>query len=312
MSRERLDKFLASEGLGTRSEVRRAITQGLVCVNGVKALRPELKVDAETDEITLAGEAVRSTRQICVMMNKPAGVLSATRDPKAETVVDLIAEPWGKRLFPAGRLDRDTEGFILLTDDGKLAHDILHPRRHIPKTYFVILDGEIGEKEMRAFRAGLDIGDDKPTRPARLVQLSVDGDFITEQMAAGPLCPGVDGDFITEQLRGERSAETENLPLSEDDMRRFCLESIALTDFARCGENECCCAVAITEGRFHQIKRMFAAVGRQVLFLKRIAMGELNLDPSLTPGAYRVLSEDERARLLRGRSAQEAADNVER
>jgi len=301
-----------------------------VCVNGVKALRPELKVDAETDEITLAGEAVRSTRQICVMMNKPAGVLSATRDPKAETVVDLIAEPWGKRLFPAGRLDRDTEGFILLTDDGKLAHDILHPRRHIPKTYFVILDGEIGEKEMRAFRAGLDIGDDKPTRPARLVQLSVDGDFITEQLAAGPLCPGVDGDFITEQLaagplcpgvdgdfiteqlRGERSAETENLPLSEDDMRRFCLESIALTDFARCGENECCCAVAITEGRFHQIKRMFAAVGRQVLFLKRIAMGELNLDPSLTPGAYRVLSEDERARLLRGRSAQEAADNVER
>ena len=163
------------------------------------------------------------------MLNKPQGVVSATEDSKETTVLDLIKEPI-KNLFPVGRLDKDTEGLLLLTNDGKLAHDLLSPKKHVDKCYYAVLDGPIGEKEQRLFEEGLDIGDEKRTLPAKL-------------KSAGD---GKNGVYII-----------------------------------------------IKEGRYHQVKRMAQAIGREVLFLKRMSMGTLELDSALEKGSYRFLTEGE-------------------
>ena len=166
------------------------------------------------------------------MLHKPAGVVSATEDAECRTVLDLIHE--GKKgLFPVGRLDKDTEGLLLLTNDGALAHNLLSPKKHVDKTYFAVLDGAVGEKEQELFLQGLDIGDEKKTLPAKL----------------------------------------------------------ELTD----KENEV--FITVQEGRFHQVKRMAQAVGRKVIYLKRISMGSLVLDDTLETGEYRSLTEKEIAEL---------------
>ena len=210
----RLDKYLADMGCGTRSQVKRGITKGGAEVNGVKVTRPEEKIDTERDTVLFNGMTVGYAEFEYYMLNKPAGVVSATEDRRERTVLDLIGEKRRKDLFPVGRLDKDTEGLLLITNDGELAHRLLSPKKHVDKTYYARVAGRITEEHKKIFAAGVDIGDEKPALP-------------------------------------------------------------------------------IHEGRFHQVKRMFHAVGGEVLYLKRTSMGSLRLDECLEPGQYRRLTEDE-------------------
>lgn len=276
---ERLDRFLANESSFSRSEVKKMIRSGRITVNGRPDVQPEQKIDPEADIVLADGVRIQSAGRICIMMNKPAGYLSATRDGRQRTVIDLVREPWADKLFPVGRLDKDTEGMLLLTNDGALSHRLLSPARHVSKTYFAIVTGKPEQEIQARFMEGLDIGEKKKTLPAQLMFLSVDGDFL-EEYVTGMEVSGADGTMPSGMI-------------SARQMQEFCLRSIALSDYARCGDDECCTAVSVTEGKYHQIKRMFMACGREVRFLKRIAMGTLMLDPKLESGAYRRLTEEE-------------------
>ena len=235
----RVDKYLADMGIGTRSEIKKAVRQGLVSIDGLTVRKPEEKVNPDTQTVYWQGQPVRYVEYEYYMLNKPAGVVSATEDRCEKTVLDLLPKQKRKDLFPVGRLDKDTEGLLLITNDGALAHDLLSPKKHVDKTYFARISGCVTEEDREAFSKGVDIGDDKLTLPADLDILSA----------------------------GEVS-------------------EIRLT---------------IREGRFHQVKRMFEAVGKQVIFLKRLTMGPLTLDASLTPGAFRSLTESEIRSLLQHR-----------
>lgn len=226
----RLDKYLCEAGLGTRSQVKKLLKSGTVTVNGEPALRPEQKVE-EQDKVAVAGREISAPGPEYWMLYKPAGCVSATEDRRFQTVIDLLPESAGKDLFPVGRLDRDTEGLLLLTNDGKLAHFLLSPRRHVDKVYYAKIQGTVTEEHVRAFQEGLDIGDEKKTLPAELVILK----------------SGEDSEIL----------------------------------------------VTLREGRFHQVKRMFEAVGCQVLYLKRLSMGSLKLDEALMPGECRMLTGEE-------------------
>ena len=234
MGKIRLDKYLADMGLGTRSEVKKLLKSKQVTIIGETATKPELKVDPETDEILSSGERVVYEDFEYYMLNKPQGVVSATEDSRDKTVLDCIPSKKRKDLFPVGRLDRDTEGLLLITNDGALAHRLLSPKKHVDKTYFVRLRDELSEEDCKKLCEGVDIGEKNLTMPAE----------ITEYEPEGRQC------FIT-----------------------------------------------IREGKFHQVKRMFAAVGNEVLYLKRLSMGSLILDETLQPGQYRKLSEEEIERL---------------
>lgn len=227
----RLDKFLADMGFGTRSQVRQQIAGGNVTVNGLPARRPELKVDTDKDRVLFCGTEAAYAQYEYYMLNKPADVVSATEDKKERTVLDLLQERKRKDLFPVGRLDKDTEGLLLITNNGDLAHRLLAPGRHVDKVYYAEIDGKVTREDAELFRAGVDIGDKKKTMPAFLEILS--------------------------------SADRSEILLT------------------------------IREGRFHQVKRMFHAVGKEVLFLRRIQMGPLKLDEKLRPGEYRRLTKEE-------------------
>lgn len=244
MSRMRLDRYLAEMGCGTRTQVKKEISRGNVNINGKAALRPEEKVDPDTDRVTFQGTEISYIRYEYYMLNKPAGVVSATEDSRDGTVVGLIGERQRKDLFPVGRLDKDTEGLLLITNDGDLAHRLLSPKKHVDKVYFARVAGEVTEEDKEAFARGVDIGDEKLTLPAELEILRV------------------------EKEAAEKGAASEGMFFSE----------IRLT---------------IREGRFHQVKRMFQAVGKEVVYLKRIRMGSLVLDEDLKPGEYRKLTEEE-------------------
>jgi len=234
MGQIRLDKWIAAGALLTRSETKKAIKAGRVTVDGQVCKKPEQKLDQTQARVFLDGKAVAYEACIYLMMNKPAGFVSASKDRREKTVMSLLDRPY-RDLFPVGRLDKDTEGLLLLTNDGPLAHELLAPGRHVDKTYYARLDGPVGEKEIAAFREGLDIGDDKLTLPARLEI-------------------------------GKKAEEV---------------------------------WITIQEGRFHQIKRMARAVGRTVIYLRRISMGPLTLDERLEPGQYRRLTREELALLGR-------------
>ena len=239
MPQQRLDKIIASTGRYSRREVKTLVREGRVLVDGRIAAGPEDKCDPESARISVNGEELFYRAHTYVMLHKPAGVLSATEDGRGETVLDLLAPEYRKiGLFPVGRLDKDTEGLLLLTDDGALAHDLLAPKKHVDKVYFVRVDGTLYEKDCAAFAAGMTLGDGLACLPARL-----------EILSAG--------------------ARSEAL-------------------------------VTIREGKFHQIKRMLAARGKPVVYLKRLSMGPLTLDETLPKGAYRLLTEEETA-LLRAR-----------
>ncbi|MBR0373138.1 MAG: rRNA pseudouridine synthase [Mogibacterium sp.] len=232
----RLDKFLSEMGAGTRTELKKNIRAGRVTVDGAVVRDPGAKVE-ETSAVVYCGQPVAYEAFVYYMLNKPAGVISASDDPREATVVDLIAEQKRKDLFPVGRLDRDTEGLLLITNDGALAHRLLSPKHHVDKVYYARVSGAVTETDVDAFRAGLLLSDGLACLPADLRVLST----------------GMDADGAT---------------VSEVE-------------------------VTIREGKFHQIKRMFEAVGREVLYLKRLAMGPLTLDPDLPSGAYRRLTRAE-------------------
>ena len=227
----RLDKYLAQAGMGTRSEVKKWIRSGRVLLNGTVAKRPEEAVE-EGDEVLLNGEMVCLEKQEYYMLHKPAGVVSATKDLYERTVVELITCPHAKDLFPVGRLDKDTEGLLVLTNDGALAHELLSPRKHVEKTYFVRIQGHMTEEDRRVMADGMDIGDQRKTEPAKLF--------------------------------GEKAIG-----------------------------NETELKITITEGRYHQIKRMFGKLGKPVVYLKRLSMGGLVLDEALRKGEYRKLTSEE-------------------
>lgn len=339
----RLDRFLSGESGYSRSEIRKMIKSGLIRVNGESALRPDVKVKPGTDDIRISGKQIRPTGQVYLLLNKPQGVLSATEDRRARTVLDLIREPFAGKLFPVGRLDKDTEGLLLLTNDGMLAHNLLSPKKHVYKVYFAVVEGEVTREDEQAFLEGIDIGEKNLTMPAVMRRLSVDGDFLwtmkKAESAEGYLrdeasqviddeakqegqTAGTDMDLpaaaaersqadtnsraaAAERSQADknsqaaaagksqsdkRAAELSELPLR---MRGFCLRSLTLGDYSRCGQGQSLCAVALREGKFHQIKRMFEARGKKVVFLKRVAMGPLVLDQNLAPGQYRRLTEQE-------------------
>lgn len=219
----RIDKFLSTQAIATRSQAKEMLRAGRVLVNGTPVKAAEFKVDPQGDEIRVDGRVYGYQEHLYLMLNKPQGVVSATDDKVHRTVLDLVPPELRRRgLFPAGRLDRDTVGFVLITDDGEFAHNILSPRHHVPKTYEAGLDGPIGENELSVLAQGVVLGDGTKCRPAELTVLRA----------------------------GEQ-------PLVQ---------------------------IVIVEGRYHQIKRMFAAVGRRVLTLKRTKIGGLALDPALKEG----------------------------
>ena len=227
----RLDKYLADMSIGTRTEVKKLIRQGKVAVDGLIVKNPDIKVDTGTQNVTYNGIAVTYETYEYYMLNKPAGVISATSDKTEKTVLDLIDSKKRKDLFPVGRLDKDTEGLLLITNDGELAHRLLSPKKHVDKLYYAKLEGTVGMEDIDAFAKGLDIGEGEYTKPAKLIVLKSD-------------------------------------VISEIEL-------------------------SIQEGKFHQVKRMFEAVGKKVIYLKRLEMGTLKLDEGLALGEYRPLTQKE-------------------
>lgn len=231
----RLDKFLADSGAGTRTEVKKLIQKGMVLVNGEKAKKPELKVDPEKDVVEFCGERLGARPEfVYYLLHKPAGYVSATEDTREKTVLELVPKDGRRNLFPVGRLDKDTEGLLLITNDGALAHQLLAPKKHVDKVYYAKVHGWVTEDTVSQFAKGLNIGTDNTeewTRPAKLVIVQAGDD-----------------------------------------------SEIRLT---------------IQEGKFHQVKRMFQAVGMEVTYLKRESMGSLVLDETLKPGEYRELTTEE-------------------
>lgn len=227
----RIDKFLSQMQISTRSESKKMLKSGRIRVNGKIVTDGAEKCDPKTDIISVDEKEICYREFRYIMLHKPAGCLTATRDTNDKTVMDYLPKELHKNMSPVGRLDKDTEGLLLITDDGALNHNLLSPVKHVEKSYYARIRGIVTETEVRAFADGLSIGEKKPTAPAVLQILN----------------------------SGE---ESEIL-------------------------------VTITEGKFHQVKRMFQAVGMEVLYLKRLSMGPLHLDKNLAPGEWRELTEEE-------------------
>ena len=228
---ERLDKIIASQGQYSRSDVKKLIKQGRVTLDGSAVKSSDVKADPDKAVIKIDGRVLSYKKHIYIMLNKPKGVISATEDPTQPTVIDLVpAEMRREGLFPAGRLDGDTTGFVLITDDGDFAHRILSPKNHIMKTYIATLQRELTDADVEAFRNGVELKD-------------------------GTLC-----------LEAELTALDGSVPMAQ---------------------------VKICEGKYHQVKRMFAALGNKVLELRRVKMGELALDEDLPEGQCREITSQE-------------------
>ncbi|MGN0333969.1 MAG: pseudouridine synthase [Lachnospiraceae bacterium] len=233
----RLDKYLADMGIGTRQEVKKYVRQGRITIDGMIIKKPEYKVDETTQLVMFDQKNVCYEAFEYYMLNKPAGVISATEDTKSQTVIDLIDTKKRKDLFPVGRLDKDTEGLLLITNDGALAHRLLSPKHHVDKCYFAKIRGIVDESDRDSFKKGVNIGtpeNEEWTMPGELEILKTDE------------CSG--------------------------------MSDIRLT---------------IQEGKYHQVKRMFLARGKEVVYLKRERMGNLILDEKLFPGEYRKLTDEE-------------------
>ena len=238
---ERLDKILSSQNIGSRKEIAAMAKKGRIAVNGAIEKNAARKVDPETDVLSVDGAPVRFRRHVYYMLHKPAGVLSAARDSRAETVLDLLPEELRRRgLFPAGRLDKDTEGLLILTDDGDFAHRMLSPKRHVEKEYHARLDRPVTDDDIAAFAQGLELSD------------------------------------------------------------MVCLP--AKVEIREAGETPLV-SIVLTEGKFHQVKRMFLARGCAVTYLKRVRIGRLLLDPALPPGQVRELTEAEQAAVFEEETA---------
>ena len=234
---QRLDKVLANLGYGSRKEIKQFVRQGRITVNEEAATRPEQPVCPEQDELCVDGEVVRYRSTVYFMLHKPQGYLSATEDTRQPVVTELLsAEDGVFDVFPVGRLDKDTEGLLLLTNDGVLTHRLLSPKWKVEKRYQATIEGLVTEADAVAFAEGVTLDDGYKTQPAKLE--------IADSGATSQI-------FVT-----------------------------------------------ITEGKFHQVKRMFEAVGKKVVYLKRLTMGPLSLDAALTLGEYRELTAKEKQQLF--------------
>lgn len=263
----RLDKYLAELGVGTRSEVKKYIKAKQITVNGEVATKPEMKIDETADEVCLRGEKLCYAAYEYYMFHKPAGCVSATEDSVHKTVMDYLTDTVRNDLFPVGRLDIDTEGLLLITNDGQLSHDLLSPAKHVAKTYYAKVLGKVTEEDVNLFEKGVDIGEDRLTKPGKLVILSDSG-------SAG------DEPILADRCMREDETDVQGKSVDRDAI----VSEIELT---------------ITEGKFHQVKRMFQAVNKEVIYLKRLSMGSLTLTEDLAPGEYRPLTEEELAGLRR-------------
>ena len=234
---ERLDKLLAATGRWSRREVKDLVRQGRVELDGQPAAAADVKIDPTAADIRVDGEALSYSRFTYLMLHKPAGVLSAARDSRQKTVLDLLPPELRRRgLSPVGRLDKDTEGLLLLTDDGPLGHALLSPKNHVDKVYYAKVEGRLDRTDAEALAAGMVLGDGLHCLPAELE------------------------------------------PLGDGSQ----------------------CHVTLREGKYHQVKRMLAARGKPVVYLKRLSMGPIALDPALAPGEWRPLTGEEKALLRRG------------
>lgn len=234
----RIDKLLCELNLGTRSQIKEQIRKGQVSVNGKIQKDPGTKVDEKNDVILLNGKRILYKPYVYYLLHKPKGCITATRDPKEQTVMDVFCNSIRSKqkgelsgipirdLFPVGRLDKDTTGLLLITNDGELAHKLLSPAHHVEKTYFVCVDKELTAEAVKKLTEGVDIGEKKRTRPARI------------------------------EVQNEKN-----------------------------------CLITITEGKYHQVKRMFQAVGYQVVSLHRLSMGGLSLPEDLKEGQARELDD---------------------
>ena len=231
---KRLDKFLVEMSVASRSTIKDMAKKGRITVNGQIVKASDTKIDESADVVAVDGQVIAFSSTEYFMLNKPAGVITATLDKKARTVLDLLDERTRNDLFPVGRLDKDTEGLLLITNDGDLAHRLLAPKKHVDKVYYADIRGVVTDEHIRQFASGLTLSDGTAVMPGELVILDVDSTAGTS--------------------------------------------SIRLT---------------IHEGKFHQVKRMFEAVGTEVTYLKRLSMGPLSLDENLLPGEYRRLTDEE-------------------
>ena len=235
----RLDKYLVSCALGSRTEVKNFLKSGRVMVNGKKEKYAKLQINEETDEICFDGQKLDYEEFVYYMMNKPQGVISATEDPKHKTVLDLLDDlARSKEVFPVGRLDIDTHGLLLLTNDGQLAHALLSPKRHVDKTYLAQVKGIMTDEDIETFAQGIPLKD-FTCQPAKLELVSLDRE-----------------------------------------------------------KNQSLVRVTIAEGKFHQVKRMVAYCGKEVMDLQRLTMGTLTLDEDLKRGEWRRLTTEELEGLL--------------
>lgn len=240
-SLERLDKVLVHLGIGSRSEIKKLAKQKAIQVNGEIMKDTSLKVNPYEDTITVQGTEIFYRKYIYIMLNKPQGVVSATEDARDKTVIDLLhADFRAFQPFPVGRLDKDTEGLLLLTNDGQLAHELLSPRKHVDKVYFVKAQGCLSERQLKELEQGVVLEDGYRTLPAKV--------------------------------------------------RLICIE-----------DNTTTFHLTITEGKYHQVKRMVQAIDSRVIYLKRLQMASLKLDPDLRVGEYRELTENELHLLKKGR-----------
>ena len=304
----RLDKFLADMGVGSRSDLKKAIRKSLVPVNGAVEKDPGAQVSAE-DRICFDGAEIRYAEQQYYMLHKPAGVLSASEDRRQTTVVDLIRDAAStdasaanasaadhhaadghadgriarstedtlvrKDLFPVGRLDKDTEGLLIITNDGPLAHQLLVPKHHIDKTYYAIVTGTITEDDQCAFTRGIRYDEKLTALPATLRVLSTGKTVAELRRALG--FTATSERLLRTRLAGPAFIGAE--------------EPADITDDTLVSEVD----ITIQEGKFHQIKKMVKALpgGKEILYLRRITMGALRLDPALAPGEFRKLRQEE-------------------
>ena len=235
----RLDKFLVACAVGSRTEVKNFLKAGRVMVNGKKEKSAKLQINKETDEICFDGQKLEYEEFVYYMMNKPQGVISATEDSKHKTVLDLLDDlARSKEVFPVGRLDIDTHGLLLLTNDGQLAHALLSPKRHVDKTYLAQVKGIMTDEDIETFAQGIPLKD-FTCQPAKLELVSMDAEM-----------------------------------------------------------NQSLIRVTIAEGKFHQVKRMVAYCGKEVVDLQRLTMGTLTLDEGLKRGEWRRLTKEELEALL--------------
>ncbi len=229
----RVDKMLSNCGVGSRKDIKKLVKFGKVTVDGKVVVKSDVKIDTDKNLICVDGENIIYKKYIYLVMNKPSGVISATEDKSEKTVIDILPEKYKKfHVFPVGRLDKNTVGLLILTNDGEFAHNTLSPKKHIWKRYFSTVSGIVSEKDIEIFIKGVELENNEVCKSAKL-------------------------------------------------------------DIFAVRENETDVFVDIAEGKFHQIKKMFAAVGKKVLYLKRVGFGGLTLDESIAEGETRELSEEE-------------------